>query len=252
MRKVFFTDWKRAVLSMGFLTGIIGLVIAGICGGLPAVTYMKENRVYDSQGSWIYLAEAVIHSELFLMAIPLVSSLAYGAAFSDELKYRFALAGLVRTGWRRYLSSKVIVTALSGGLIVLFGVLLLLAGITLVVFLDPKQGIFMKTEIFPHLTEVAGWIVLTCFSGSLWALLGGFFAAVMKNKYMVYTTPFILYYVLNAFQERYYSSLYILNPREWAAPRVIQIWEAGLMVSVVGFAAAAAFVITMERRLKDA
>lgn len=40
--------------------------------------------------------------------------------------------------------------------------------------------------------------------------------------------------------------------KEWAAPRMIQIWEAGLMVSVVGFAAAAAFVITMERRLKDA
>lgn len=140
MRKVFFTDWKRAVLSMGFLTGIIGLVIAGICGGLPAVTYMKENRVYDSQGSWIYLAEAVIHSEFFLMAIPLVSSLAYGAAFSDELKYRFALAGLVRTGWRRYLSSKVIVTALSGGLIVLFGVLLHLAGITLVVFIDRSEA----------------------------------------------------------------------------------------------------------------
>ena len=86
--------------------------MAGICGGYPAMAYIKENSISDLQVSCIYLAEAVIHSELFLMAIPLVSSLAYGAAFSDELKYRFALSGLVRTGWKRYLGSKVIVTAL--------------------------------------------------------------------------------------------------------------------------------------------
>lgn len=252
MRNVLCSDWKRAVLSRGFLIGVIGLVMAGICGGFPAMAYIKENRIYDSQVSWIYLAEAVIHSELFLMAVPLVSSLAYGAAFSDELKYRFALSGLVRTGWKRYLGSKVIVTALSGCLMVMIGELLLFAGITVVVFTELKQWFSIRTEILPYLTDVAWWMILTCMSGSLWALMGGFFAAFMKNKYMSYTTPFILYYVMNAFQERYYTSLYILNPREWAAPMAIPVWEAGLMVSLAAFAVSAAYVVTMERSLKDA
>lgn len=70
MKNVLCSDWKRAVLSRGFLIGVIGLVMAGICGGYPAMAYIKENRISDSQVSWIYLAEAVIHSELFLMAIP--------------------------------------------------------------------------------------------------------------------------------------------------------------------------------------
>lgn len=251
MRKVFLADWKRAVLSVGFLAGVIGLVLAGICSTLPAVAYVEENMVLGSRAKCSFLIEAAVHSDLILMVIPLVSSLAYGAAFSDELKYRFAMSGLVRTSWRRYLGSKVLVTALSGGLMVLIGLLLILGGITLAFLPGQEQWIPSGKSVFLYFADLAGRMVFLCLSGSLWALLGGFSAAVMKNKYMAYTTPFILYYVLDTFQKRYYPTLDILNPREWASPVVIQTWHAGLMLSLAGLAVGVAYMTAMERRLKD-
>lgn len=55
-------------------------------------------------------------------------------------------------------------------------------------------------------------------NGALWSLVGGFSAVVTRNRYLAYAVPFILYYVLSVFQERYYQSLFFLSPRYWAVP----------------------------------
>lgn len=54
-------------------------------------------------------------------------------------------------------------------------------------------------------------------NGAFWALIGGTSAVITKNRYMSYAVPFILYYVLTVFQERYYQKAFFLSPRYWAA-----------------------------------
>ena len=50
-------------------------------------------------------------------------------------------------------------------------------------------------------------------NGAFWALIGGTSAVITKNRYMSYAVPFILYYVLTVFQERYYQKAFFLSPR---------------------------------------
>src|SRR5699024_12725668 len=50
-------------------------------------------------------------------------------------------------------------------------------------------------------------------NGALWALAGSTAAVLTRNHYLGYAVPFILYYVLTVFQERYYDKFYILSPR---------------------------------------
>lgn len=49
-------------------------------------------------------------------------------------------------------------------------------------------------------------------NGAFWALVGGLAAVITKNRYMSYAVPFILYYVLTVFQERYYQKAFFMNP----------------------------------------
>ena len=70
-----------------------------------------------------------------------------------------------------------------------------------------------------------------------------------RNHYLGYAVPFILYYVLTVFQERYYDKFYILSPRQWAYP---SYFGAGVCVGILILliAAAALFLAKLtERRL---
>ena len=74
-------------------------------------------------------------------------------------------------------------------------------------------------------------------------------AVLTRNHYLGYAVPFILYYVLTVFQERYYDKYYILSPRQWAYP---SYFGAGVCVGILIFLIAAAGLLLMkltERRL---
>lgn len=55
-------------------------------------------------------------------------------------------------------------------------------------------------------------------NGALWSLCGSLTAVLTKNKYLSCAVPFILYYVLTVFQERYYRNYFFLSPKQWASP----------------------------------
>lgn len=80
-------------------------------------------------------------------------------------------------------------------------------------------------------------------------LAGSTAAVLTRNHYLGYAVPFILYYVLTVFQERYYAKLYALSPRQWAYP---SYFGAGFCVGILILliAAAALFLAKLtERRL---
>ena len=87
---------------------------------------------------------------------------------------------------------------------------------------------------------VSGGLVTLSFSGMLWALIGLTLASVTTNRYMAYTSPFILYYLLIILHERYFRSIPLISPHEWTLPICLAL------ISVT----CAAFALYAERRLK--
>ena len=85
------------------------------------------------------------------------------------------------------------------------------------------------------LTELMKKVLLFFLSGAFWSMIGLLFAALMNSRYMAYASPFILYYVLIILCERYFSSFYIIYPKEWTAPSSMWICGmSGVVVLLVG------------------
>ena len=56
------------------------------------------------------------------------------------------------------------------------------------------------------------------------------------SKYMAYGAPFVIYYVLVILSERYFHSIYVINPEEWLAPQNYWVGgDWGIMLLIVLF-----------------
>lgn len=251
MIRVLFSDLKRAVGNWGLMVGICGTWIAGLCGVFAMIVSVKGGMGLGENVVCFTIAQTALSSELFLLIIPITSSISYTAVFMEEFRSRFILSYLPRAGRWRYLISKSLVTALSGGITVVCGMLLIF--ITCLIIFPPDK---FQQELFLNYFSVYNrffWegMALCFLNGCLWALAGGMMAAITKNKYMSYAAPFILYYILTAFQKRYYGTLHYLNPQEWASPKYISISQAALILSCICTILCLIYCYFMRRRLEN-
>lgn len=228
-------------LSPGFYIGIGLLLLAGIGSSFEAVSYARSHIKYDSNLNFLIVFQTILYSDLFTAAIALVCPLSYAAAFLEEQQSRFLLYNISRCSYTKYFSAKLITVALSGGLSVGSGILLAFGYSMLASGSAKAPG--MLQMLFSFLLSFG-------LAGCMFAVTGGVFAALLKNKYMAYAVPFILYYIFTAFQRRYYKSLYYLSPQEWMTgmnlPGKIGIW----ILIVVLAAAGGAYVGVMRRRVR--
>lgn len=249
MIRVLFSDLKRTFGNWGLMIGICGTWIAGLCGVFAMIVSVKGGMGLGENVVCFTIAQTALSSDLFLLVIPITSSIPYTAVFMEELRSRFILSYLHRAGRRRYLISKSLVTAFSGGITVLCGMLLIF--ITCLIIFPPDK---FQQELFIQYFNVYNrffleGMVLCFLNGCLWALIGGMMAAITKNKYMSYAAPFILYYILDAFQKRYYSTFHFLNPQEWASPKYISINQAISTLSCICIILCLIYFYLMKRRL---
>lgn len=254
--RTIFNDLKRALGSPGFWLGVVILVAAGLLDRGQALDYIRHSEgLLQSPQGLTQALQAILHStfqsDLYLLAIPLVAALPFGAAFAEEFKSRFVLASLPRTGFKRYIAAKVIISIVAGALCVLAAVILLVPLTLLTVFgRDPQLGALLR-QLPANAAVFLPWAGMGILSGGFWGLVGAFCAGLMKNKYMAYITPFILYYVLSEFQTRYYSKLFLLSPKEWL---LVGDLPAGSGVGILlGLTVllGLGYAIFMKGRLKD-
>ncbi|MDE7067329.1 MAG: ABC transporter permease, partial [Schaedlerella arabinosiphila] len=140
---------------------------------------------------------------------------------------------------------------LSGGLMLSVSMLLML-GISVLVFGDIPVlgggGPAFSTVLLQVLVSFPRGFL----NGALWAMVGGFAAIVTRSRYLAYAVPFVLYYVLSVFQERYFRRFLFLNPRYWMAPvyfnDLICILILLALCALTGFL----FIRALKRRLDDA
>ena len=206
------TDVKRLCSSPALYAGILLLITAGIISSFSFVSYVRASAEYDQNATFLLVFQSILYSDLFSAVLPIVCPLSYAAAFLEEVQSRFIIYSIFRCSYRQYFISKLITVALSGGITACVSLL----------------SVFFYSMLAAGYTNVPGiWNILInslipfIAGGCLFSVIGGLSAAMMKNKYMAYTVPFIFYYILTIFQRRYYKPLYFLNPKEWITARYL-------------------------------
>ncbi|HBU12961.1 MAG TPA: hypothetical protein DEB31_09650, partial [Clostridiales bacterium] len=249
----FKTDMKRALTSWGFVVGVIGLAVAAFFGVFEQMTPIFQGKMTEGlePGFTIGLVFSALSSDVVLLVLPILCAIPFTPAFYDDYRNKFYRAYLPRAGNQPYMRAKVLTTVFSGGLTLFLGVMLVL-----VVF----AILFAPMEVTPELPEMNAYeldmymqsmadtdtvaaqlnfgelmtrSLVFFLSGSLWALVGGILCTVTMSKYMAYASPFILYYVLVILSERYFTSVYVINPQEWLSPTgdwVGGTWGVALLV----------------------
>ena len=87
------------------------------------------------------------------------------------------------------------------------------------------------------------------FNGAFWALAGSVVSVFARNCYLGYAVPFILYYVLTVFQERYFGGLHFLSPKQWAYPSYYRPYVCVVILLLLTASAFLLLIKLMERRL---
>ncbi|MEG0630814.1 MAG: hypothetical protein RSC60_06670 [Christensenellaceae bacterium] len=257
-------DLKRSLTSWGFIVGIIGMALVAFFGAFEQILpILQGNMQQVMSGFSIQILLSSLSSDVVLMTMPILCAMPYTAAFLDEYKCGYLKEYLPRTTKKAYVQSKVLATAISGGLVLFVGII-----ITYVVF----ALIFTPIEVVPQIPkemvnmpqtlDVSSQITFTTFiskafvfflCGMLWSLVGAFFASFTLNKYMAYASPFIIYYVLIILCERYFTEIYMLNPKEWIVQA--NFWAGGVfgvmlflaeLIIIVGIG----YSLSMKGRIK--
>ena len=246
--KVFFAELRRALSSPGFPIAVAGTIIVALVGGWQNFDTLRQIDGSMNIGElFLQATYGAIHSDALILVMPILCTLPYSASFMEDFQSRYLRAYLPRTGRRTYLVSKIAATAISGGASIFAGTVVVLL---ICIALFPPMGLLKDDSIFT-------WSVFTLtaflvsFGALIWSLAGGIAAVALKNRFMAYAVPFIIFYLLTSFQARYFRTAYALSPLEWIKPANLDFLIA-LACSFIAFAGACIiYYMVMKQRLRD-
>ncbi|RRK35387.1 ABC transporter permease [Schaedlerella arabinosiphila] len=244
-------ELKNHILNLRFWAGVLLILAAALVSEQTHLQFLLDSGGSREGPGWFLAYSFCSGGEHTLLFVPIAVTFAAGGEAEQELHSRFALFSCVRTGKKQYLAGKAAGLILSGGLMLSVSMLLML-GISVLVFGDIPVlgggGPAFSTVLLQVLVSFPRGFL----NGALWAMAGGFAAIVTRSRYLAYAVPFVLYYVLSVFQERYFRRFLFLNPRYWMAPvyfnDLICILILLALCALTGFL----FIRALKRRLDDA
>jgi hypothetical protein len=191
-------DWIRAVCSWGFFLSVIMVTILVTTSGYTMLPQSNSIIMLLYSGMRGNGVEVVVHSIL-----PLIP---FAMSFAFEWKERSYLFYLVRVGPERYILSKLIVSAVSGFLVMMIGVLLAIPALQL---LAPELPILFENIFSDFVTPLyeKGQIALALFiyifhyalSGCLTAVCAVWFSTYIPNPFAVLAAPMTIYFTILRF-----------------------------------------------------
>lgn len=265
MLTVFFrtlaSDLKRSIFSRMFVIALVISLVAMWSGAISDVLGSLANLTQSySLPSESALTKA-FSSEALLLFMPIIAAVPFTTALLDDLQSGFIKHYLTRSRYMPYTVSKTIACAISSALALGLGLLIGYISISIIMApvdaawklatqqYDPEMLEFFSFtpfEIIPHIIPYA-------LSGMLWGLIGMLMSLVTMNKYMAYASPFILYYVLVILAERYFRTVYVLNPQNYVT--LTGNWDLGptsIYITLGLFTVGVAIItnIVAQRRLR--
>ncbi|MCQ2451728.1 MAG: hypothetical protein MJ075_01150 [Oscillospiraceae bacterium] len=251
MIQILKTELNHAITTSGFYLGLTGVVLTLLCGclqGIVAAFRMEELSVY---GLHMNLLLTAISSDVFRMTLPIWVALPYTASFCEDIKTGFIRLYLHRSSVRNYLLTRLSACLLIGFLLPCLGILVVGGVITMVTLplqASPEAGVTLS-ELQQQLF---GGGLSAAFVGMFCATAGLLFSTVTDSRYIAYASPFVVYYLLIIFHERYCRWLYILYPYGWLNPEAE--WPMGrlgadFIIAELTACMGVAFCLAARRRL---
>ena len=248
MIRILLTEFKRAVLGWRFIVTVAASSAIALIGGWNNIMVLRESGMPEQFGELsISAAVACMQTDVYLLVIPILCTVPFSDSFVEDFHSRFLRQYLPLTSRNRYLVSKTTVTMISGGFALCISQFIVLLVCTILL---PIQGVELNEY---SVTYTLFFLALSLvFVGSLpWPLAGGIAGAALKNRYMPYAAPFILFYVLSSFQARYFRSFYIFSPQEWIRPAHLELSAAYLCAAAAAAIAFAIYCFVMRKRLYE-
>ncbi len=247
------SDLKRALSAKGFILGAVAMIVMIAISSLNSIITGLSNTGALENGFHAKLILNALTSDDVTLVIPILCTLPFAAVFVEEIKSGFVKQSLPRSGVGAYLRGKLIASSLSGGLVLVAG-LLIAYGISWLVFAPMEKALGSKDVAEPFLAEILTKALTVFLSGAFWSLTGFTLASLTMSRYMAYASPFVIYYVLIILHERYFADFYVLYPKEWLTMSqswILQnlgIWIVLLLLSAL---MCMLFIFTAKRRLEN-
>ena len=241
MKQLFITSRKNIYSS------IIVLIIVIFLSQLDPIIAAFRAETLQPFGFHANLISEALISDYMTLTLPIIAALPYTSSFIDDVKSGFIKEYLPRTTLKEYIIKKICICAISGGMVLVIGILLSY-GISFLVFSPMEMALEEGAVAEPYFANILKRALLFLFSGAFWSLVGMTFSTITNSRYMAYASPFIFYYVLIILNERYFNSAYIIYPKEWVNPSdfwmfgnfgaIIWLVELIILISIVFYYAA--------------
>lgn len=238
---------KKNICSYSFWGGVVVLLLAALLVGYPFAEQLADSG-YSSEGTpWYVSYVYCTTTEKFLFFIPLLAPFAASRNAEMEIRSRFYIFSCSRMGKRQYLLTQSISVALSGGLLVVCACVMLIPG--LLIWSGNAEIAGEATQSGAIAVGIFSCLLTGFLNGAFWSLVGAFLAVFLRNYYSAWGAPFVIYYVLVIFQERYYPSFFFLSPRYWAAPGYYSPYFGICILCVLSLLMGSLFFAAIKRRM---
>ena len=249
MRNAISSGFRQAAnFWMFFVPALTAIVI--MLNFIDRVIRVYREYGFFVEGFHIELMTQGFQSDSLSSFLPILAALPFGGCFVDDLKSKFARFFLIRSSYRTYIVSRIIVGFLAGGMAILSGALIAW-GTTAAVMIPMEREIEdMEPATIDGLIEICFLLFL---NGGFWSVVGMAMSTLMESKYISYATPFVLYYLLVILYERYFSNLFIIYPKTWTDPAAwpFGCWGAAIFLLEMTLIFAFLFAFRAGRRLQQ-
>lgn len=193
LKRVLVEDLKRAFSSYPYLVAMVLCLSAGVYGFYPAL---------DHEGGFAYLFMQAHHGSTGIISLvaPLLVAIPYVSSYYVDKKSGFLKYVLLRTERRKYIISRLISNALTGGSVLCLSFLVILA---VLYVLDPSpsdlgswhRGAFSNLYNEKVLDYIFVLIGQSFIFGATYATLGLAVSPYVNNQYFAIVFPFFVYFL---------------------------------------------------------
>ena len=248
MKNAISSGFRQAANIWVFLVPLLtaGVMILNFMN--PLIRAYRENSIIE--GLHVNLLMQSFQSDALISFLPILAALPFGGCFVDDLKSKFARFFLIRSSYRTYIISRIIVGFLAGGLAILSGALIAWGPTAAVLIPIEREFEGMEPVAVDGLVEIC---FLLFMNGGFWSVVGIAMSTLMESKYISYATPFVFYYLLVILYERYFSDLFIIYPKTWTDPSAwpFGCWGAAIFLLEMTLIFAILFAFRAGRRLQQ-
>lgn len=245
-------DAKRAFSVKWIYIGVLLTVAITVFIRLDSIMEVVRNGEFLESGWTQEFLLDTLSDEAMLFFLPVLCSIPYSSSFTDELKSGITKFTFCRIKRMVYLRSKVVATALSGGCVLTVGALVVIM-MANIIFLPLESMSVTEAEAVQEVANPYMRLLFRYFCfGVLGSVTGLWISTRVNNRFLAWTAPFMVEYLLIIFYERYFTWCIVLYPKEWLQPS--ENWpldglSAPLWMLCLSLFAAWAFIHSAERRL---